>query len=111
LLVVLIILFGVLRPTMRNLAGGSLLKKGAAEGDEAVRTASGELVANPEGGPAMAALGSPQQGQAALPFSIDELLADNTNVPQHYGQRLEYLQGMVDDNPQLVAQVLKRWVR
>jgi flagellar M-ring protein FliF len=108
LLVVLLIIFAVLRPAMRYLTGGAISKKAA---EEAIRTASGELVDTPEGVAAMAALGSPQHGQAALPFSIDELLQDNQNVPQHYGQRLEYLQSMVDDNPQLVAQVLKRWVR
>lgn len=111
LLIVLIILFGVLRPTMRHLAGGSTLKKGAGSVEEDIRTASGELVDNPDGSPAMAALGAPPQGQAALPYNNDALLMDNTNVPQHYGQRLEYLQNMVDTNPQMVAQVLKRWIR
>ena len=112
-LIVLFILFGVLRPTMRYLAGGTILKKEAeaAAAEEAIRSASGELVDNQDGKTPMAALGSQQQGQAALPHSIDELLQDNMNVPQHYGQRLEYLQKMVDENPQLVAQVLKRWVR
>jgi flagellar M-ring protein FliF len=110
-LTVLIILFGVLRPTMRHLAGATALKKAeAAAAEEAVRSATGELV-DEKTGEAIAALGSAQQGNAALPHSIDELLQDNQNVPQHYGQRIEYLQGMVDENPQLVAQVLKRWVR
>jgi flagellar M-ring protein FliF len=108
-LVVLFILLGILRPTMRHLAGGTILKKAqaAAAAEQGGSAVTGELVGNPE----FAALGSSQQGHAALPFSIDELLQDNQNVPQHYGQRLEYLQKMVDDNPQLVAQVLKRWVR
>lgn len=107
-LVVLLILLGILRPTMRYLAGGTILKNTAkASAEEAEAAVAGELMGNPE----MAALTSKIQGQAALPLSIDELLQDNLNVPQHYGQRLEYLQKMVDDNPQLVAQVLKRWVR
>lgn len=107
-LVVLLILLGILRPTMRYLAGGIILKNTADAGAHEAGTAvAGELVGHPE----VAALAGQLQGQAALPFSIDELLQDNQNVPQHYGQRLEYLQKMVDDNPQLVAQVLKRWVR
>ncbi len=115
-LTVLFIVFGVLRPTMRNLSGATQAKKAAALAAEqsqagGAKAATGELVNDSEGGGAVAALGSQQQGQAALPFSIDELLMDNQNVPQHYGQRLEYLQKMVDENPQLVAQVLKRWVR
>lgn len=115
-LTVLFIVFGVLRPTMRNLSGANEAKKAAALAAEQAqagdaKAATGELVNDPENGEAVAALGSQQQGHPALPFSIDELLQDNPDVPQHYGQRLEYLQKMVDENPQLVAQVLKRWVR
>ncbi len=115
-LTVLFIVFGVLRPTMRNLSGANEAKKAAALAAEQAqagdaKAATGELVNDPESGEAVAALGSQQQGHPALPFSIDELLQDNPDVPQHYGQRLEYLQKMVDENPQLVAQVLKRWVR
>jgi flagellar M-ring protein FliF len=115
ILIVLVILFGVLRPTMRHLAGVTALKKAEAEAaaaaeEEAIRSATGELV-DEKTGEAIAALESAQQGNAALPHSIDELLQDNENLPQHYGQRLEYLQNMVDENSQLVAQVLKRWVR
>lgn len=114
-LAVLFIVFGVLRPTMRTLSGANEVKKAAAlaagktqaGGGEA---ATGELLDNPEAA-VLAALGLQHQGQASLPYSIDELLQDNQNVPKHYGQRLEYLQKMVDENPQLVAQVLKRWVR
>lgn len=109
---VVFILFGVLRPTMRNLSGWNEAKKAAALAEGQTSTAAtGVLVDNHDGKGPVPALGSQLEGQAALPFSVDELLQDNLNVPQHYGQRLEYLQKMVDDNPQLVAQVLKRWVR
>ena len=112
-LTVAFILFGVLRPTMRNLSGLNRAAAAAAlaEGDAAsAAVVTGELVDDPEKS-GVAALASQQQGQAALPHSIDELLQDNANVPQHYGQRIEYLQNIVEENPQLVAQVLKRWVR
>jgi flagellar M-ring protein FliF len=38
----------------------------------------------------------------------DLLLID---VPHGYEKRLEYLQRVVDNDPKLVAQVIKRWVR
>jgi len=117
-IIVLVILFGILRPAMRNLTGRSQAKIAAeaaaakAEEEEAAKAAAGELVDDPEAASGAAALGVDGQGQPALPFSIDELLQESAiNVPQHYGQRLEYLQKLVDENSQLVAQVLKRWVR
>jgi len=105
-LVVLFILLGVLRPTMRNLSGLHTAKKAAEQ--QASMAATGELVNN-QGGSALAALGSPQGGQAALPNHLDDLLL--IDVPHSYGKRLEYMQNSVDKDPQLVAQILKRWVR
>ncbi len=106
LLAVLFILFGVLRPTMRNLSGVNEVKKAAALA-EASTAATGELMA--DGKTPVAALGSQQPGQAALPNHIDDLLL--ADVPHSYGKRLEFLQNTVDKDPQLVAQILKRWVR
>jgi flagellar M-ring protein FliF len=106
ILIVLFILFGVLRPTMRTLSGRMELKQAQAAG--LATSATGELMDNRQGGTPLAALGS-QQNQAALPNHIDDLLVND--VPQHYEKRLEYLQNVVDENPQMVAQVLKRWVR
>jgi flagellar M-ring protein FliF len=105
-LAVLFILLGVLRPTMRNLSGLHTAKKAAEQ--QASMAATGELVNN-QGGSAVAALGSPQGGQAALPNHLDDLLL--VDVPHSYGKRLEYMQNSVDKDPQLVAQILKRWVR
>lgn len=109
-LAVLFILLGVLRPTMRNLSGWSEAKKAAALAEEqATAVAAGNLVYNQDGKP-IAALNAPgQPGQAALPNHLDDLLL--IDVPHSYGRRLEYLQNIVDKDPQLVAQVLKRWVR
>lgn len=106
LLAVLLILFGVLRPTMRNLSGVNEVKKAAALAEASTAT-TGELMA--DGKTPVAALGSQQPGQAALPNHIDDLLL--ADVPHSYGKRLEFLQNTVDKDPQLVAQILKRWVR
>lgn len=102
-LTVLFLLLGVLRPTMRNLSGRDAEKKAAT-----LAEAKGDLVYNQDGIP-VAALSLQQQGAAALPNHIEDLLL--IDVPHNYGKRLEYLQKVVDKDPQLVAQVIKRWVR
>ena len=50
-----------------------------------------------------------QQAQAELPDHMEDLLL--IDVPHGYEKRLEYLQRVVDNDPKLVAQVIKRWVR
>ena len=104
-LAVLLIIFAVLRPAMRSLSGISASQK---EAEEKLKAALGELVYNPDGTP-VAALSHQQQAALALPQEIDDLLL--FDVPHNYGKRLEYLQSIVDKDPALVAQVLKRWVR
>ncbi|ESS73334.1 flagellar M-ring protein FliF [Methyloglobulus morosus KoM1] len=105
ILVVVFILLGVLRPAMRNLSG---IKKGSPVTEDELRAALGELVYD-QNGKAVASLNHQQQGTLALPHDIEDLLL--VDVPPTYGRRLEYLQSVVDKDPQLVAQVLKRWVR
>lgn len=108
ILVVLFILLGVLRPTMRNLSGRYEAKKAETiAAAQASAAATGELVDNQDG--VIAAIRSQNQNQGALPNPLEDF--DEVNVPEHYGKRLEYLQNIVDENPQMVAQVLKRWVR
>ena len=104
-LAVLLIILGVLRPAMRNLAGISASKR---ETEEKLKAALGELVYNQDGIP-VATLSHQQQAALALPQDIDDLLL--FDVPPNYGKRLEYLQSIVDKDPALVAQVIKRWVR
>ena len=104
-LAVLLIIFAVLRPAMRSLSGISASQK---EAEEKLKAALGELVYNPDGTP-VATLSHQQQATLALPQDIDDLLL--FDVPHNYGKRLEYLQSIVDKDPALVAQVIKRWVR
>jgi flagellar M-ring protein FliF len=109
ILAVLFLVFGVLRPTMRNLSGQNEAKKAAALAEEQAKAAAtGDLVYNQDGIP-VATLGSQQQAQAALPNHLEDLLL--IDVPHNYEKRLEYLQKIVDKDPQLVAQVIKKWVR
>jgi flagellar M-ring protein FliF len=102
---VLLIIFAVLRPAMRSLSGISASQK---EAEDKLKAALGELVYNPDGTP-VATLSHQQHAALALPQDIDDLLL--VDVPPNYGKRLEYLQSIVDKDPALVAQVIKRWVR
>jgi len=112
-LAVLFLLLGVLRPTMRSLAGSEEEEKKAAALTEEQATEEQAKAAamgvvnynyNQEGIPvATPAL------QADLPTHMEDLLL--IDVPHGYEKRLEYLQRVVDNDPKLVAQVIKRWVR
>lgn len=111
-LAVLFLLFGVLRPTMHSLAGREKEEKKAdALAEEQAKTAAtGDVVSynyKQEGIPIAAP--ALQQASADLPTHMEDLLL--IDVPHGYEKRLEYLQRVVDNDPKLVAQVIKRWVR
>lgn len=117
-LAVLLLLFGVLRPTMRRLTGADEEEKKAAAlaeaqtleeqakiaemGGEVSYTYSKESV--PIATPALQ-----QPTDADLPTHMEDLLL--IDVPHGYEKRLEYLQRVVDNDPKLVAQVIRRWIR
>lgn len=112
-LTVLFLLFGVLRPTMRRLAGPEENKADALAAEQATDEQTEPTAGvvsynyNQEGAP-VAALAL-QQGPVELPTHMEDLLL--IDVPHSYEKRLEYLQRVVDNDPKLVAQVIKRWVR
>ena len=112
-LAVLFLLFGVLRPTMRSLSGREKDEKKAAAltEEQAKAAAMGGVVSynyNQEGVP-VATPALQQPTSAELPTHMEDLLL--IDVPHGYEKRLEYLQRVVDNDPKLVAQVIKRWVR
>jgi flagellar M-ring protein FliF len=112
-LAVLFLFFGVLRPTMRSLSGRDKEEKeSAALADEQAKIeAMGGKVNysyDQDGIPvATPALRDPTTSD--LPLNMEDLLL--IDVPKGYEKRLEYLQKIVDNDPTLVAQVIKRWVR
>jgi flagellar M-ring protein FliF len=118
-LAVLFLLFGVLRPTMRSLAGreqeekkaAALAKEQQATEEQAKAAVMGGVVSYNynQGGIPVTAPALQQQAQAELPTHIEDLLL--IDVPHGYERRLEYLQRVVDNDPKLVAQVIKRLVR
>ena len=112
-LAVILIIFFVLRPVMRSLAGSILVEKDVEglKDQQAMIASSGygnnkDPLSLPE---ATLAPALQRQGSEALPVHMDDLLL--IDVPHSYEARLEYLQRVVDNDPKLVAQVIKRWVR
>jgi flagellar M-ring protein FliF len=112
-LTVILLIFFVLRPVMRSLAGTVLLEQEIEALKEQALIAVAENDANnkdplalPEATPVP---GLARQDSEMLPTHMDDLLL--IDVPHSYEARLEYLQRVVDNDPKLVAQVIKRWVR
>ncbi|MEE9354139.1 MAG: flagellar basal-body MS-ring/collar protein FliF [Methylococcaceae bacterium] len=102
-LVILFLIFGVLRPTMRGLV--------AKEPDEKNKQAEteGTLSYDEEGNPVMVdAEGNPMPD---APLALDEpedlLLLES---PQSYEKRLDYIRKLVDNDAKRVSQVIKAWV-
>ena len=112
-LAVLFLLFGVLRPTMRHLSGRDPEEKkagavalteqqakiGAAADDDVSYDKDGLPVATPVLRPKV----------PELPTTMEDLML--FDVPPDYERRLEYLQRIVDNDPKLIAQVVKRWIK
>jgi len=100
-LVLLFIIFGVLRPTMRGL----VTKEQEFELDE-----NGVLVPilYDEEGNRLERV-SEKDTEEDLPEEEQDILL--LESPKSYEKRLEYVRKLVDDNPKLVAQVIKTWVR
>ncbi|NOT13631.1 MAG: flagellar M-ring protein FliF [Methylococcaceae bacterium] len=112
-LVVLFLLFGVLRPTMKRLSGRTEEEiKAALKSEEDGKSAgTGGQVSFDENGKPFAVAVS--QEQAAAGFSLPNDMADVLllDMPQSYEHRLEYVKRLVDDDPKIVAQVIKMWIK
>ena len=110
--VILFLVFGVLRPTMRGLVSRTEAEQKAEALERARKEAEamGGFVAFDEKGVPYAVPAEEQKGeQPKLPSDMEDLLL--LEAPQSYEKRLEYVQKMVDEDPQLVAQVIKIWAK
>ncbi|MGZ8186257.1 MAG: flagellar basal-body MS-ring/collar protein FliF [Methylobacter sp.] len=110
-LAVLFLLFGVLRPTMRGLVGlSSEARIAAALAEaEAQAAAMGGVVSYNKDGIPVAVPAPHQKANAALANEVEDLLL--LDAPQSYEHRLQYVKKLVDDDPKIVAQVIKSWIR
>ncbi|GAB4262975.1 MAG: flagellar basal-body MS-ring/collar protein FliF [Methylomicrobium sp.] len=111
-LVILFLIFGVLRPTMRGLIARTEEERKAAALAlaKAQAEAIGGVVAFDENGvPYAVPAEEAAQKQLELSSETEDLLL--LEAPQSYEKRLEYVQRLVDEDPQLVAQIIKNWTK
>ncbi len=111
--VVLFLVFGVLRPTMKGLVGRQEDEALAAElaRVQAEAEAMGGIVRFDENGkPVAVPVGEDEEvDELALTAGAEDLLL--LDAPQSYEKRLEYVRKLIDEDPKLVAQVLKGWLK
>jgi flagellar M-ring protein FliF len=91
--VVVLLIFGVLRPALRGLIGRDRIARDPSPGLKAL--------------PASATSAGNQAPGKIAQENEDPLLLE---APQSYEKRLEFARKMVDEDPKRVAQVLKNWV-
>ena len=97
----LILIFFVLRPTIKSLLEKPKAVGSSVGGEGAVMAPSGSMVTNAGGG--QAASGAP------LALESDEELM-MLEAPKSYEQRLEMAQKIAGEDPKRVAQVMKTWI-
>ena len=113
-LVVLFLIFGVLRPTMRGLVARDdevkALLDAHAEADAMGGTVRFDKDGNPIAVPINENESSTENDDAiGLSSGVEDLLL--LDAPQNYEKRLEYIQKLIDEDPQLVSEVLKGWLK
>ncbi len=129
-LAVLFLIFGVLRPAVRSLIARDEEEKRALQAledekaaleaarlafieSENEKKAAAEAAENGEETVQFDEFGNPialLEGQQEDFSKMDELLA-SLDVPKAYQHRLEYVKNLIDDDPKVVAEVMKSWVK
>ncbi|NJA07951.1 flagellar basal body M-ring protein FliF [Methylococcaceae bacterium WWC4] len=110
-LVVLMLILGVLRPAVRTLIAKEAQIE-ALEEAKAIAEASGGIVRfDEEGRPVPVAVKVDEEtGEVrTITTGAEDLLL--LEAPQSYEKRLEYVQKLIDEDPKLVAQVIKTWLK
>jgi len=110
-LVVLFLIFGVLRPTMRGLVARDEEVKALIDAHAAADEMGGTVRFDGDGKPIAVPVDGDggEMGEKGLSSSVEDLLL--LDAPQSYEKRLEYVQQLIDEDPQLVAEVLKGWIK
>jgi flagellar M-ring protein FliF len=107
-LVLILLIFGVLRPAVRGLVGR---EAGASGEGEPLAAAAGTLAAGAGAGAvagALPELTGPGQAYEGTLEGVDDILL--LEAPQSYEKRLEFAQRAIDNDPKRVAQVIKVWM-
>ena len=108
LLVVLFLVFGVLRPTMRGLVGRDDDVKALMDAHAEAEASGGTVRLDKDGKP-VAVPAESEGGGSELSKGAEDLLL--LEAPQSYEKRLEYIQKLIDEDPQIVAQIITGWLK
>jgi flagellar M-ring protein FliF len=112
LMVAALLIFKVLRPAIATLIGIDENEARLKALEEAQKEAEsiGGVVRFDETGKPVAVKVDEETGEVlGLTSSVEDLLL--LEAPQSYEKRLEYVQKLIDEDPRLVAQVIKVWLK
>lgn len=112
LAVVLLLIFKVLRPVFATLIGKdeTTEKLKALEEAQKIAESTGGVVRFDENGKPVAVKVDEQTGEVlGISSAAEDLLL--LEAPQSYEKRLEYVQRLIVEDPRLVAQVIKIWLK
>ncbi len=107
-LAVLFIIFGVLRPTMRGLVSRDEEVKALIDAHAEAEAMGGTVRIGKDGKPIAVPIDGDEGSEAGISSGAEDLLL--LEAPQSYEKRLEYVQKLIDEDPQLVSQLIKGWV-
>lgn len=110
--VLLFLILKVLRPVFATLIGKDEKAEQLKALEEAKKTAAamGGVVRFDENGKPMAVKVDEETGEVmGITAGAEDLLL--LEAPQSYEKRLEYIQKLIDEDPKLVAQVIKTWLK
>lgn len=112
LVVALLIIFKVIRPVFSTLIGKDESEEKLKALEEAQKVAEeiGGVVRFDETGKPVAMRVDEETGEVlGISSGAEDLLL--LEAPQSYEKRLEYVQRLIDEDPKLVAQVIKIWLK
>jgi flagellar M-ring protein FliF len=105
-LAVLFLIFGVLRPTMRGLVSRDEEVKALMEAHAQADASGGTVRLDADGKPVAVPA---EEGGTEISQGAEDLLL--LEAPQSYEKRLEYVQKLIDEDPQLVSQMMTGWLK
>lgn len=111
-LVVLFLVFGVLRPTMRGLVARDEEVKAIIDAHAEADASGGHVKFDKDGKPIAVPVedvDDEKSDEISLSSGVEDLLL--LDAPQSYEKRLEYVRKLIDEDPQLVAEILKGWLK
>lgn len=113
IILVLFLIFGVLRPVMRGLVARDEEVNALLDAHTEADAIGGVVRFDKDGKPAAVRVneeGEPvADTEAGISAGAEDLLL--LDAPQSYDKRLEYIQKLIDEDPQLVSQTIKTWLK